>query len=296
MQSLLGLVFGLRAKLQLITGFNILAFKVKKMKTTIKFQNKELAVFEYGNVNASNTLLFVHGSGNSSRIWDKQINDPKLLEKCRLVTFDLPGHGESSHFEQYSVALFCEALITVANKISTPTYSIISLSLGADIMLQSIEKLTSCEGVLLCSNLPLANPPRMDLTLKAEPLFMHYLSRVVSLNAVKEIKNAAFSNQETAPKFFEDDFISSDGSYRETLAAEIGSGNYSDEVNALQNFLGIKHLVYGKNDPFLNLEYLNTKPYTTISEQNIHILNNSGHFPNWEEAETFNSILHHLVE
>jgi pimeloyl-ACP methyl ester carboxylesterase len=41
-------------------------------------------------------LLFVHGFNQSQLAWVKQVADPKLLEQCRLVTFDLRGHGASS--------------------------------------------------------------------------------------------------------------------------------------------------------------------------------------------------------
>jgi len=52
-----------------------------------------LAVVE-GGTPSGPELLFVHGFCQSHRCWDKQFSDP-ALQHCRLVAFDLRGHGAS---------------------------------------------------------------------------------------------------------------------------------------------------------------------------------------------------------
>lgn len=41
-------------------------------------------------------LIFIHGFNQSQLAWMKQVADPQLLARCRLVTFDMRGHGASS--------------------------------------------------------------------------------------------------------------------------------------------------------------------------------------------------------
>ena len=41
-------------------------------------------------------LFFIHGNSGSGKTWSKQVGDD-LLSEYRLIAFDLPGHGRSSH-------------------------------------------------------------------------------------------------------------------------------------------------------------------------------------------------------
>jgi pimeloyl-ACP methyl ester carboxylesterase len=53
-----------------------------------------LIVYEWGDP-AGPAILFIHGSYQSALSWMKQVSDPRLASKYRLVAFDLRGHGAS---------------------------------------------------------------------------------------------------------------------------------------------------------------------------------------------------------
>lgn len=53
-----------------------------------------LAVQEWGNPQGP-AILFIHGFAQSNLSWTKQVRDPVLAAKYRMVTFDLRGHGQS---------------------------------------------------------------------------------------------------------------------------------------------------------------------------------------------------------
>ena len=53
-----------------------------------------LAVQEWGNP-AGPPILFIHGGLQAHPCWDRQVSDPVLTARHRLVTFDLRGHGLS---------------------------------------------------------------------------------------------------------------------------------------------------------------------------------------------------------
>ena len=42
-----------------------------------------------------NTIFFIHGNSSSSNNWRKQV-ESNLLADYRLITIDLPNHGNSS--------------------------------------------------------------------------------------------------------------------------------------------------------------------------------------------------------
>ena len=54
-----------------------------------------LAVQEWGHPDGPAVLL-IHGGLQSHRCWERQVGDPALAGQCRLVTFDLRGHGDSA--------------------------------------------------------------------------------------------------------------------------------------------------------------------------------------------------------
>ncbi|MDE0799205.1 MAG: alpha/beta fold hydrolase [Rhodospirillaceae bacterium] len=53
-----------------------------------------LVVAETGNPNGP-ALLFIHGYSQSILSWKRQLDDPALQAKYRMVAFDLRGHGAS---------------------------------------------------------------------------------------------------------------------------------------------------------------------------------------------------------
>lgn len=53
-----------------------------------------LAVQQWGEGDLE--LLFIHGFNQCHLAWMKQVNDPALRAACRMVTFDLRGHGGSA--------------------------------------------------------------------------------------------------------------------------------------------------------------------------------------------------------
>src|SRR4051812_23923022 len=59
----------------------------------------ELGVQEWGNPQGME-LLLIHGFNQSHLSWSRQIADPSLVDACRIVAFDLRGHGASSKPER----------------------------------------------------------------------------------------------------------------------------------------------------------------------------------------------------
>lgn len=65
-----------------------------KPHTVTSSDGVRLAVQEWGNADGP-AILFIHGFAQSNLSWTKQVRDPALAAKYRMVTFDLRGHGQS---------------------------------------------------------------------------------------------------------------------------------------------------------------------------------------------------------
>ncbi|AOZ94133.1 alpha/beta fold hydrolase [Paenibacillus crassostreae] len=90
---------------------------------------------EYGDKNAS-LVVFLHGGGVSSWMWDKQI---QYFSQFHCVAIDLPEQGESKHSENFSISFSAEKIIEFIEKIANgKKTSVIGFSLGAQVTVQML--------------------------------------------------------------------------------------------------------------------------------------------------------------
>jgi len=82
------------------------------------------------------TLVFIHGSGGSSVLWEKQIDE--LKADVNTIALDLPGHGRSSGSGMDSVEEYCEAVADFIETVEIPGPVPCGLSIGGAIVLQLI--------------------------------------------------------------------------------------------------------------------------------------------------------------
>ena len=83
-----------------------------------------------------NTLIFIHGSSNSKKLWDKQIHD--LCYNANTIAIDLPGHGDSALNGMDSVNDYAKAIEELITELNPPSPIPCGLSLGGAIALQLI--------------------------------------------------------------------------------------------------------------------------------------------------------------
>lgn len=87
---------------------------------------------ETGN-KSGKTIVFIHGGGISSWMWDKQIEFFKNQYYC--LAPDLPGHGNSKHEEYISTRDCTERIIEIIEtKANGKKVILVGLSLGAQIV------------------------------------------------------------------------------------------------------------------------------------------------------------------
>jgi pimeloyl-ACP methyl ester carboxylesterase len=79
------------------------------------------------------TLIFIHGSGQSSLFWQDQI--AALAGTCNAVAIDLPGHGQSPGPLLCDVPAFASAVGQFVDAIGAPMPVVCGLSLGGAIAL-----------------------------------------------------------------------------------------------------------------------------------------------------------------
>ncbi|WP_438311910.1 alpha/beta fold hydrolase [Sporosarcina sp. FA9] len=95
----------------------------------------ELYYQEYGDKNAP-LMVFLHGGGVSSWMWDKQI---QYFTNYHCVTMDLPEQGKSKHMNHFSIRESAEKINELIEKIANgKKIIIIGFSLGAQVAIQML--------------------------------------------------------------------------------------------------------------------------------------------------------------
>lgn len=82
------------------------------------------------------TLVFVHCWSCDRRLWDNQVAE--FSKKHRVVTIDLPGHGESGQGRKtWSIPSFGEDVKTVVTKLDLKRVVLIGSSMGGPITIEA---------------------------------------------------------------------------------------------------------------------------------------------------------------
>jgi pimeloyl-ACP methyl ester carboxylesterase len=80
------------------------------------------------------TLVFIHGAGESSLLWDAQVAG--LLERANTVALDLPGHGRSSGSARQTVPGYAALMVDFITAIAAPNPIPCGLSMGGAVTQQ----------------------------------------------------------------------------------------------------------------------------------------------------------------
>lgn len=87
-------------------------------------------------------VVFIQINGCDKKLWERQTQTPEL-QKYRLITYDLRGHGKSTHFNdkqkyinQYSLKLHAEDLKHVLEYYDLDNALVVGWSLGGHIILR----------------------------------------------------------------------------------------------------------------------------------------------------------------
>jgi pimeloyl-ACP methyl ester carboxylesterase len=117
------------------SGIAYFCIKGKLMKKYIHYKGKKIYYTDEGNGTA---IVLVHGYLESAEVWSDFSH--KLAEKFRVISVDLPGHGQSDIFEETHSMEFLAATINgLLNAIGIPTAFLTGHSLGGYVSLAFLE-------------------------------------------------------------------------------------------------------------------------------------------------------------
>lgn len=122
------------------------------------------------------TIIFIHGSGGSSALWENQIDS--FAAYVNTVAVDLPGHGKSGGAGFDKVEDYCAAVADFIEKAGIPEPVPCGLSIGGAIVLQLLlEHKTRFKAAIIAnSGARLRVMPLLFETIKKD--YQKYLSTI----------------------------------------------------------------------------------------------------------------------
>lgn len=100
-------------------------------------KNTELYIYESGIQNPQ-SILFLHTSGASSKMWKKHI--ALFEDKFHCIAIDLPGHGNSRQTEWATFEKVADIIAEIIKSKSHGKVHAVGISLGGSLILKMLEK------------------------------------------------------------------------------------------------------------------------------------------------------------
>ncbi len=255
----------------------------------VPFKEKSLSATTLGN-SANTPIVLVHGNSMSSKIWQHQFQK-SLSDKYFLISFDLPGHGDSDNLDTYGLAILAESVTTIIEYFKLSNYIVAGNSLGGDLILQLSQKLNRCKGIMLINTPPMSKPPVIDKALLPNPLIGMFFAKDYEQTNLEQFLNIFLSDTKNTPAFIRSDFERTDGTMRQSLSESINMHKYLDEVEAIKALTMPVVIVAGKNEKMVNNDYYASINIRMLWQQKVQLIEGSAHCPQWEKPEVFNKIL-----
>lgn len=241
-----------------------------------------------------NTIFFIHGNSSSSNTWRKQV-ESSLLADYRLVTFDLPNHGNSSaiietgDFSLPGIAKIMEAALL--QLVNDKPFIICSISLGTNIVAEMLMGAIEPNGLLLAGPSIAGEGFGLDkMMLSGADLSAVFAENVPEEAVIKYASATSLSEYKEDLDCFLKDYHSVQGTFRSSLFATIAAGNYSDEVAIIQQLQYPVCIVFGEDEKVVNTHFLDAAPIK-LWNKTIYKIPLASHLVNIDAPGVFNNLI-----
>lgn len=280
----------------LLVGFWSLATASEKRYTVAGPDGVKLAVQENGDPNGP-AIVFIHGLLGSRLNWEKQTSSPEL-QRYRMITYDLRGHGLSDKPEDVEAyrdgRRYADDLAAVIKAANAKRPVLVGWSLGGVVMSNylaaygdgSIGGVMYVDGVIELSAELIAPHPQVYAGLASGDLKTH-------LEAVSTFLKLCFQTQPDRPTL---ELLLSNAAMASWTMTRATPSMTVAAAEGLSNARVPVLLLYGAKDELVNVQPSIARVKDLNPRVQSKIYENSGHAPFFEEAARFNKDLTGFVQ
>lgn len=271
----------------------------KSMSTSIKSyvvstSHGDIAVDEAGE--GSTALLFIHGNSSCRKIFRHQMTGP-LSGTCRLIAFDLPGHGESADaidpHRTYTRPGFADSAIELLQTMGIRDVIVLGWSLGGHIAIEMSARFEGIRGLAITGT-PAIGHGEAALGFRRSGAVA--LGRKTHLSESEVMDFARGMTGEPVEPFLVEAIARADGNARDILfkARDVGAG--IDQRRTVESRPIPIAVINGADDAFINLDFVDQIAYANLWSGRCHRIPGHGHAAFWSGAHLFNPLLERFVQ
>jgi pimeloyl-ACP methyl ester carboxylesterase len=240
-------------------------------------------------------MLLIHGNSTSRHVFSRQMKSP-LQDLCRLIRFDLPGHGESEYARDphrtYTLSGFADVVVEVLGTLGIERVIVLGWSLGGHIAVELLSRLESIEGLVLTGAPPIRRGGFAEGFVQSQH-FALASRRHLSPAEVEQFGQAIFGRA-VGPRL-RHAIARADGRCRERLFEAGRAGEGVDQRATVEASCVPIAVINGATDPLVNLDYIDGVAFPNLWRARCHRLQ-AGHAAFWQAAPAFNELVAHFVE
>lgn len=240
------------------------------------------------------TLVFVHGSSCSSRIFEEILEDNDLQHS--IVLIDLPGHGENHsptyNERSFTINAYSDFLLTEISKIDDDII-LVGNSLGGHLVMEIAQQVKRLSGIVINGAPPVKSPLNFEEAFVDLPALKTFFTPEPSQKDVVQAVEIAVNNENKREVIIQD-FNKTNPLVRSVLAREILSGKLQDELSILESLVVPKFILIGSDDATVKKRYMNFLRNKNIERLKFIEIKESGHYPSLENPKAYNEAINRV--
>jgi pimeloyl-ACP methyl ester carboxylesterase len=239
-------------------------------------------------------VVLIHGNSCCRAIFRHQMRH--LADDYRLITFDLPGHGESSNApdpkRSYTMSGYADAAVGLLDQIGVTEAAVFGWSLGGHIGIEMIPRFPGLRGLMISGTPPVGLADVADGFTPSPHLHLAGQDQLTD----EEIDHLVeISTGGPYERFMRDAVARTDGRARKLMFEAFGGGKGIDQRRTVGTSAVPLAVVNGADDPLVDLDYVDGVTYANLWEGTCVRLPGLQHAPAWEAPDVFNPILEQFL-
>jgi 3-oxoadipate enol-lactonase len=227
-------------------------------------------------------LFLIHGLGLDQTLWNDQI--PYLSKNYKVITYDVRGHGQTTHPQNYNLNDHADDLADIMTKLQIESAHIAGISMGSYIAQHFVIKYPEkVKKVVLAATKGYGKTSSMQTLIDEK----RAKGERVELDTILNISaNACFRDggtKEQLEKFYHSSRYNTLESYIEAMKALRDFDFRAD----LPNIKAPTLVINGDLDVLTTLDQAK-EVYSLLANSVLEVLDGCGHLCNIEASETFN--------
>jgi len=259
-------------------------------------QNDKIATYQSSGVGRD--IFFIHGNSADSFVFKNQL-EGDFGAQHHVYSLDLPGCGLSNKAKDldstYSLQGLADVVTTVIDHLQLKHPIVVGHSLGGHLLLRICQKVKGLSGCVIFGAPPVPNLEAMAEGFLPSPAVELMMKGEVNNTELNLWVSELTENPETR-KVIAEKIKSTDPNFRTCFGNSLMTSTLDDEMGLLNQIDIPIAIFHGEFDKLVNLDYLEKIKHPNLWKHKIHVIKNSGHFPQFDQPEVFNQLLTEFIE